>query len=60
MSKFQLFMVRYNAKSCSHFYRILPNTANIKASCLYVGCYVKVGYLVQGLVAKVKDTVANG
>ena len=33
-------------KSCSHFYRILANTA------------VKV--MVQGLVAKVKDTVANG
>ena len=27
---------------------------------VYVGCNVKIGYSVQGLVAKVKDTVANG
>ena len=47
-------------KSCSHFYQILPNTADIKVSCIYVECNEKIGYLVQGLVAKVKDTVANG
>ena len=28
---------------------------------MYIGCNVKIGYSVQGLVAKVKDTtVANG
>ena len=35
----------------------------IKAGCMYVriyvGCNVEIGYSVQGLVAKVKDTVAN-
>ena len=41
---------------------MLPNTADIKAGCtyMYIGCNVNIGYLVQGLVAKVKDTVANG
>ena len=48
------------AKSCSHFYQILPITADIKAGCTYIGCNVEIGYSVQGLVAKVKDTVANG
>ena len=47
-------------KSCSHFYRMLPYTADIRAGCVYIGCNVEIGYLVQGLVAKVKDTVANG
>ena len=47
-------------KSCSHFYRMLPYTADIKAGCMYIGCSVEIVYLVQGLVAKVKDTVANG
>ena len=32
----------------------------MKAGCIHIGCNVKIGYLVQGLVAKVKDTVANG
>ena len=31
----------------------------IKAGCTYIGCNVKIGYSVQGLVAKVKDTVAK-
>ena len=26
---------------------------------MYIGCNVEIGYSVQGLVAKVKDTVAN-
>ena len=45
-------------KSCSHFYQILPTPAEYR---LYnYRMYVKIGCLVQGLVAKVKDTVANG
>ena len=27
---------------------------------MYIGCNVKIGYLVQGIVAKVKHMVANG
>ena len=27
---------------------------------MYIGCDAEIGYLVQGLVAKLKDTVANG
>ena len=45
-------------KSSSHFYQILPNTADIKSE-LHIKCNEKIGYSVQGLVAKVKDTVAN-
>jgi hypothetical protein len=48
-------------KSCSHFSStsILPITVNIKSS-LYRKVMAKIGYSIQGLVAKVKDTVANG
>ena len=38
-------------KSCSHFPKILQFKA---------GCEGNIGYSIQGLVAKVKDTVANG
>ena len=47
------------AKSCSHFPKILLTGADLK----HTGCNGnngKIGYSVQGLVAKVKDTVANG
>ena len=44
-------------KSCSHFSKTLLTTADIKAGCIG---NKKIGYSVQGLVAKVKDTVVNG
>ena len=46
-------------KSCSHFLKVLLTTADFK-SLLYKEVMVKIGYSVQGLVAKVNDTVANG
>ena len=36
---------------------VLPDIAK---HCWYAGCNVKIGYSVQELVAKAKDTVANG
>ena len=45
-------------KSCSHFSKILPIPADIKQ--VVKDIMMKIGYLVQGLVAKVEDTVANG
>ena len=44
--------------SCSHFSKILLTSVHRKASCEENNG--KNGYSVQGLVAKVKDTVANG
>ena len=45
-------------KSCSHFPKILLISVDSKAGCK--GNNDKNGYSIQGLVAKVKNTVANG
>ena len=45
-------------KSCSHFPKILLTSAFSKAG--YKGNNGKNGYSIQGLVAKVKGTLANG
>ena len=45
-------------KLCSHFSKILLTIANIKGGC--EGKNGKIGHSIQGLVVKVKDTVAKG
>ena len=50
-------------KSCSHFSKILLITADIKTLILkqvVKEAMGKIAYSVQGLVAKVKDTIADG
>ena len=42
-------------KSCSQISKILPTSANV----LKAGCKGDNGYLIQGLVAREKDTVAT-
>ena len=61
----QLYVRTWNLQICTCTYRGSRSLQNIVAIStgyllIRVECNVKIGYLVQGLVAKVKDTVANG
>ena len=45
-------------KFCSHFPKIILTNSDLKQ--VVKGTMAKIGYSIQGIVAKVKDTVANG
>ena len=46
-------------KSPNHFPKILLTSGDLKSR-LYGKSMAKIGYSIQGLVAKVKDTIMNG